>query len=89
MLEPRRSSSADVITPYRDSHASASSGSSGRYSLQYSFYEKDLINRRGHDKHKVRNFTPVCLNKNVNPFGLLIDSANQYWQRNEKPKIER
>lgn len=38
------------------------------------------------NQEKLRNMTPVCLNKNVNDFGFLIDNTNKYW--NKACKVE-
>ena len=69
---------------------SESNGTDGGPALRFSFNESDIINDRNAEREKIRNFRPMCVNKNVCLFGQLIDKSNQYWDGTQlEPAQER
>ena len=72
-MVPPRANSADASENAVGGglNLSSSRNSSILYSQHNDFFEMSLKNQQ-----KLRNMTPVCLNKNVNMFGNLIDNSN-------------
>lgn len=77
-----RSSSLN-LREQRDSHASSSCDGGFRFT----FNDNDLV-LDAPKWQKVRNLTPIIMNKNVSPFAQMIDCSNQYWS-SKKTQLER